>query len=903
MPINPDKRPGLAKPAPTNDKIAGVPLDGSRFADTAFDDPTLDDESNFAIANPDTTTAIDYSTMQPHEEAWHRLDQLKNTLDAKYKMLVNEHQSILNDEANSERDREVALGIVKRLLIKAQELYEKHSYLDSEKKRLTRNIEDIKTRRNQVKELSSQVKRGTEDGLTNLLPQIRALHETSFQQHNLSDIEEFSQSEQQFFLQGDIKSYDALQERSERSLYDPEYSNSLLDYAENEALQETDTDIPAIVEKFWKLEVGSPIEPPYEVKVNGRTFLLTTKIGQGGFGIVLDGTRYPTPEEKSAGKEPMEVVIKMSKVFNNNEVYSTNGGENTKNIYREIAALDAVGRKPFTNENGSVTYPDNLDSIPVSVMLDSAMLKVTSPEQKAAQEQMEAEIAPIVAELNATLAELSAPLEEKKSIIAEITNLNKGLKVAAEEDKSLLADQLSKAQAELVRWYEKHGEAQKKVNSLQRQINFAKREVALKTGDDRALFLTQEKITGPELSEVLERGISFETGMDYAYQILNAIHYAHSGGVMHSDLKPGNIMVTKTGKIKLVDFGISYIDGEITSGNSGDNVLTAEDKKIAEEVVAEEETRIPSDTSRSASFAEEPQYLKRDVGVAGTLSYMPPFLKSWTTLMVIQGEINRIHERNNDNPELATQEENAYWMKIKTSLDYYSAGEILSIIAKNIGGNYQKLDPQQKKEIQVLNYVSNRLISENATKPLSVDDIIQGEEEQDRLHVLDAATMIKERNLLTYQLESESQEAHSFRAKANEVKRNSNRLTSAILRGKVADEFEVEGKENSDESKDIPLKNPPRESSPERNQPQSEAPPITVNASEPPDEKSEDIEEIDLGDPEYIDDKKTLDLLLESMQSNNDPFDDSSSSRLENYIPIAPDINPQEDDDNNQPGI
>lgn len=43
----------------------------------------------------------------------------------------------------------------------------------------------------------------------------------------------------------------------------------------------------------------------------------------------------------------------------------------------------------------------------------------------------------------------------------------------------------------------------------------------------------------------------------FVYQILCAIKYIHSAGVIHRDLKPGNILVSQTGSLKVCDFGLS----------------------------------------------------------------------------------------------------------------------------------------------------------------------------------------------------------------------------------------------------------------------------------------------------------------------------------------------------------
>ncbi len=74
-------------------------------------------------------------------------------------------------------------------------------------------------------------------------------------------------------------------------------------------------------------------------------------------------------------------------------------------------------------------------------------------------------------------------------------------------------------------------------------------------------FLVMEYIEGETLLSRLAKGpLPLEQALRYAVEVAGALALAHRQGVYHRDLKPGNIMLTKSGT-KLLDFGLARLQG------------------------------------------------------------------------------------------------------------------------------------------------------------------------------------------------------------------------------------------------------------------------------------------------------------------------------------------------------
>jgi len=116
-------------------------------------------------------------------------------------------------------------------------------------------------------------------------------------------------------------------------------------------------------------------------------------------------------------------------------------------------------------------------------------------------------------------------------------------------------------------------------------------------------FLVMEFLEGQSLRDRIAGGpLPIAELMDLAVQICDALKAAHAKGIVHRDIKPGNIFITAGGQIKILDFGLAKRSGEA--------------RALAEATVSAPDEQTAATATRIT--------ITRPGSIAGTLAYLSP---------------------------------------------------------------------------------------------------------------------------------------------------------------------------------------------------------------------------------------------------------------------------------------
>ena len=105
---------------------------------------------------------------------------------------------------------------------------------------------------------------------------------------------------------------------------------------------------------------------------------------------------------------------------------------------------------------------------------------------------------------------------------------------------------------------------------------------------DGQVFLSMEYIDGEDLASLLRRigRVPHDKALEIARQVCAGLAAAHEKGMLHRDLKPGNVMIDGRGRARITDFGLAALAGSVGRGDirSGTPAYMAPEQLAGQEV-------------------------------------------------------------------------------------------------------------------------------------------------------------------------------------------------------------------------------------------------------------------------------------------------------------------------------
>ena len=83
-------------------------------------------------------------------------------------------------------------------------------------------------------------------------------------------------------------------------------------------------------------------------------------------------------------------------------------------------------------------------------------------------------------------------------------------------------------------------------------------------------FIAQAYIDGPRVDQrISSHALSVEEAIDIGIQAAHGLQHAHERGIIHRDVKPSNLMLTSTGRVVIMDFGVALVPGSVKLTKTG----------------------------------------------------------------------------------------------------------------------------------------------------------------------------------------------------------------------------------------------------------------------------------------------------------------------------------------------
>lgn len=223
--------------------------------------------------------------------------------------------------------------------------------------------------------------------------------------------------------------------------------------------------------------------------------------------------------------------------------------------------------------------------------------------------------------------------------------------------------------------------------------------------DGELYYIVMELIEGITLKKFIEKKgrLEIKEAIGIAIQIAQGLDAAHANHVVHRDIKPQNIIISREGKVKVTDFGIA----RATFGTSTNTINQAPVGSVH---------YLSPEQARGGFSDERSDIYSLGVTIYEMLAGKVPFTGDnnvSVALLHIQGEATPLHELNPD-VTAAVEKIVAKCMQKKPERRYFSAAELirdLKAAITNPNGNFVKIAAVPVNDSPTINMTKEELIS------------------------------------------------------------------------------------------------------------------------------------------------------------------------------------------------
>ena len=241
------------------------------------------------------------------------------------------------------------------------------------------------------------------------------------------------------------------------------------------------------------------------------------------------------------------------------------------------------------------------------------------------------------------------------------------------------------------------------------------------TGDGSHVpFIVMEYVDGQTLREIMREGrkILPERAMEITADVLSALDYSHRAGIVHRDIKPANVMLTPTGRVKVMDFGIARAIADSSSSMTATAAVVGTAQYLSPEQARGEQVDARSDIYSTGCLLFE------------LLTGRPPFLGDSPVSVAYQHvrEDPPVPSSLADDVSPAIDAVVAKALAKKTSDRYQSAAQMRADIERALAG--QHVEPPMAAAAATTALPSGT--EQTSMFPASADDEDDGEPEEEQ---------------------------------------------------------------------------------------------------------------------------------------------------------------------------